>query len=237
MKAGLKTSFCLGICIAASLSIATGAYGSPSGLNNIPTADTCAKQTMVFQTWEELSGGSHDAKNWVGVKYGLFENAEIGADYQTMGDPIRYPQFQAKYTIDILEEIPRIAAGIANVSTDRARNGEPMPYAVATYDVLHICRLHAGYSIERNNEGGFGGIDRTFRLGNIDVMVCGDVIQCDDRDDALLAPGIKISPAAEAFPGTWGMILNHLALETWTTFPTSGDAETYVVKLNAIVRF
>jgi len=216
--------------------IAAWVQASPSGLNNIPTADTCPEQTAVFQTWEGFGGGEH-AENWIGVKYGLIKNAEIGADWRTTGDPNRDPQFQAKYTVDVGEALPLLAVGIANVTADRTRNGDPMPYGVLTYGVRDWFRVHAGYGFEAHNEGAFGGLDRTFKFAGVNVMLCGDVIQCDGRDDALLAPGLKIGPAADDIPGVLGMILKHTAFETWSTLNTSGEAETYVAKLNLIVGF
>ena len=224
-----------GFVFAGALGAAVWAGASPSGLNNIPTADTCPEQTAVFQVWEGFGGGNH-AENWVGVKYGLFENAEIGADWRTT-DPYRYPQFQAKYTLEFAENLPRVAFGIANVTTDRSRNGDPMPYGVLTYAVRDWFRVHAGYGFEKDNEGAFGGIDRTFNVAGMNVMLCGDVIQCDGRDDALLAPGIKIGPAADDIKGLLGTILRHTAFETWTTLSTSGESETYVAKLNVIIGF
>jgi hypothetical protein len=211
-------------------------HASPSGLNNTPTADTCSEQTAVFQVWEGFGGGNH-SENWIGVKYGLIKNLEIGADWRTTGDPNRYPQFQAKYAVDFAEGLPRLAVGIANLSADRSRNGDPMPYGVLTYALKDWCRLHAGYGFENENEGVFGGIDRTFKVAGLNVMLCGDVIQCDGRDDALLAPGIKIGPAAEGMKGFLGTVLRHTAFETWSTLSTSGEAETYVAKLNVIIDF
>ena len=232
---GIATNAFKGCVLAGTLGVAMWVEASPSGLNNIPTADTCTEQTAVFQTWEGFGGGNH-SENWVGVKYGLFENAEIGADWRTT-DPYRDPQFQAKYTLEFAEDLPRFAIGIANVTTDRSRNGDPMPYGVLTYNLKDWCRLHAGYGFEKDNEGAFGGIDRTFKVAGMNVMLCGDVIQCDGRDDALLAPGIKIGPAADDIKGLLGTILRHTAFETWTTLSTSGESETYVAKLNVIIGF
>ena len=215
--------------------IAAWVQASPSGLNNTPTADTCPEQTAVFQTWEGFGGG--DSENWIGVKYGLFKNAEIGTDWRTSGSPYLEPQFQAKYGVDIGEALPRLCVGIANLSASTGRNGDPMPYGVLTYSLKDWCRLHAGYGFQNNNEGAFGGIDRTFKVAGMNLMLCGDVIQSDERENALMAPGIKIGPAADDMQGIAGKILRHIVFETWTTFDTNGDADTYVAKLNLIVGF
>ncbi len=233
---GKKRGLLRGWLAAGVAGIGGWVQASPSGLNNIPTADTCPEQTAVFQTWEGFGGGEH-AENWIGVKYGLFKNAEIGADWRTTGDPHLEPQFQAKYGVDIGEALPRLAVGIANVSGDTDRNGDPMPYGVLTYNVRQWFRAHAGYGFQNDNEGAFGGIDRMFKVAGLNLMLCGDVIQSDDGDNALLAPGLKIGPADGDMQGFWGTVLRHTAFETWTTYTTDGEAETYVAKLNLIVGF
>lgn len=218
------------------LGLAAGVQASPSGLNNTPTADICPVQTAVFQTWESFGGGD-PSENWVGVKYGLFKNAEIGTDWRTTGDPHLEPQFQAKYTVDIGEALPRLGIGIANVSGDTGRNGDPVPYSVLSYDVQQLFRVHAGYGFQHDNQGVFGGIDRTFNVAGLKVMPCADVVQRNERSDAVLAPGLKIGPAADDWKGFWGTVARHTVFETWTNFSTDGEAETFVAKLNLVVGF
>ena len=235
-KTALRGAVVAGVAGGAAL-----AQASPSGLNNTPTADTCSERTLVVQAWEGFGRGM-TPDNWVGAKYGVFKNdkiggLEIGSDWKTNGDPDRPPVFQGKYAVDIGESLPRVCAGIANVSDSATRNGDPMPYGVLTYDIKGLFRVHAGYGFQKNNEGAFGGLDRGFEVAGLNVLVCGDVIQTHDRDDAILAPGIKIGPAAHDTTGFWGTILGHTAFETWVTFPTNGDTETYVAKLNVILGF
>ena len=209
---------------------------SPSGLNNIPTADSCPVQTVELQTWEGF-GGDAVSENWIGLKYGLIKNGEIGVDWKTSGNPGLQPQFQGKYTLDVGNAWPQFCVGIANVSTDKNSNGEPMPYGVMTYDLMGWLRAHAGYGFQAHNDGLFGGLDRTFDVAGLHLMLCGDVIQTNDRRDALLAPGIKISPADCKLEGILGTLIRRAVIETWVNLPTNGDAESYVVKLDYDIHF
>ena len=236
-----KTSALGGWMVAGMIGGAALVHASPSGLNNTPTADTCSEQTLVLQAWEGFGRGM-TPDNWVGAKYGLFSSskfggAEIGVDWNENGDPTRSPVFQGKYAIDIAEAGPRVCGGIANVSGDKDRNGEPMPYGVLSYDIKGLFRVHAGYGFQKNNDGAFGGLDRTFNVSGLNVMLCGDVIQTNDRKDALLAPGIKIGPFTRDMDGIVGTIIRHTVFETWVTFPTDGGTESYVAKLNFILGF
>jgi len=205
-------------------------------LNNTPTADTCSEQTLVLQTWETF-GHNMDSENAVGFKYGLFKNAEVGIDWQTTGNPTMHPTFQAKYGYDIADGLPRICAGVANISDDRTLDGEVFPYAVLTQDIKGWLRVHAGYEFQKSNKGVFGGLDRTFDIADMNVMLCGDVTQVNDGHGAILAPGIKIGPATKDMTGSTGTILRHLVFETWVTFPTNGGDESYTTKLDVIVNF
>ena len=227
----LRACFCAGVAGCSAL-----VHASPSGLNNIPTADACPVQTVVLQSWEGFGHGIN-SENWIGLKYGLFTNAEVGVDWKTSGNPGLQPQLQGKYTLDVGEVWPQFCVGIANLSTDRNRNGEPMPYGVMTYNLKGWFRAHAGYGFQAHNDGMFGGLDRTFDVAGLRLMVCGDVVQSNDRNDALLAPGLKISPATCKLGGCLGSILRHTALETWMNFSTSGDPESYIVKLDLDYRF
>lgn len=217
------------------------ASASPSGLNNIPTADTCPDQTLVLQSWAGF-GYDMSPDYWSGMKYGLFDSAtlgsaEAGADWDMRGDPSRPPVFQAKYAIGICQTGPRIAVGVANVATDNKLDGDPMPYAVLSYDIQGLLRVHAGYGFQNNNEGAFGGLDRTIDLGGVSLMLCGDIIQTDYHHDALLAPGIKIGVPGCKSNGVLGTILRNTSLETWVNLPSTGNAESYVVKLDYAIHF
>ena len=179
--------------------------------------------------------------NWVGFKYGLFQGAEIGADWKSSGAPSLEPQFQAKYTVTPGGLWPQLGGGIANVSFNRSRNGEPAPYLVATEDVAGWFRLHAGYGFQKDNFGAFAGADTTIDLLGRDLMLCADVTQANDREDALFAPGIKLNlgkRAGQPDAGTGAdAVLKHFALEARSTFNTDGSQNSYTLKLDFILNF
>ena len=168
-----RTAGLLGGMIAGVFCGVISVLASPSGLNNTPTADICPAQTLVLQTWE-AAGYDMTPGNSVGMKYGLLPNTEIGADWNSNADPSHPPAFQAKYTIDLSGSLPRLGLGIANVSTDRKLNGEPMPYSVLSCDIKDTVRVHAGYGFQEDNEGAFAGVDRTFNLEPVSLKLCGE---------------------------------------------------------------
>lgn len=55
------------------------AYATPSGLNNIPTADVTPANVLVIQQFSN-SGSDQQSLYQFGFKYGLAENWEIGLD-------------------------------------------------------------------------------------------------------------------------------------------------------------
>jgi len=232
--------------VVAGIAGVTGPAGaSPSGLNNTPTADTCPERTLVLQGWSGFARND-DSDYWTGFKYGLFKNAEIGVDWKVDDDPSRHAQLQAKYGIDVGEPWPRLALGVANISEHRTRNGKPMPYVALSHEFRGWFRAHIGYGFQDDNEGAFAGLDRTLKVFGRDLMLCGDVIQTNDQHDALWAPGFKLNLARERKEGERGTggltgallgLLDHVVLETWVTFPSNGDPESYVAKLNIVVGF
>ena len=72
LKKGLLYSF------AWVLFAAQVCWATPSGLNNIPTADVVPEKTLVFQGFAEV--GKDNKPDWfAGFKYGLIENLEVGS--------------------------------------------------------------------------------------------------------------------------------------------------------------
>ncbi|HNY76984.1 MAG: hypothetical protein RBS72_00145 [Sedimentisphaerales bacterium] len=235
------SSFLAALLILGGGMLCSRSIASPSGLNNIPTTDTAAVKTFVLQGWGGFGNGQ-GPDWWTGFKFGLVEGLELGADWDADGDPARHVQFQGKYAINLNDAGTRVAAGVANVSDDRDRNGDCFPYAVITQDFNGLFRVHLGYDFQEDNEGAFGGIDHTFDLMDRDVMLCGDAIQVNDGDDWLLAPGIKFGLAPRAAEGQTSSGLNklleHFVFESWVTFPTQDDAEeVFVAKLNLVLNF
>lgn len=235
----------LGVALAGLILLALSRplSASPSGLNNTPTADTCPVKTVVIQGW---TGFAHDVDPdwWTGMKLGLIKGLELGADWDADGDPSRHVQFQGKYGIDLNDWGTRAAVGIANVSDDEDRNGDVFPYAVITQDVKGWFRVHAGYDIQEDNQGAFAGVDTTLCLLGRDVTFCADVIQTNERDDALYAPGIKFGLGRKLAEGEEASgvdaVLQHFVFETWANFSTASDSHEpagYVAKMNFVLGF
>jgi len=131
-------------------------FSSPSGLNNIPTADVAAQGVVVLQAWANAAEGQ-DTTWLAGAKTGLTPDLEVGLDSRVApdGGPVTA---QVKYRVR--STIPDLwwALGLANLSADKDRAGEPMPYAVATRS-LGQWRAHLGYSAQKDAEGLFCGAD------------------------------------------------------------------------------
>lgn len=219
----VKTQLAVG---AACLLMVGHVTASPSGLNNIPTADVAPERTLVFQSWGTFASGA--GPDWTaGAKYGLIEGVEIGIDQRVGSDDTGPLTFQAKYQIpglgDALPVQPLV--GVANVSDDRDEAGEADPYIVLTFDV-EIIRFHAGYSFQDENEAVFGGLDKTFELMDRDLMLRADVRQISDGDETLSSIGfLYVLPYNFVFEG-------------WGSFPsTSGAEDSLTAKLNYVVSF
>ena len=70
------------VCFCLSSLLPRLAQATPSGLNNIPTADTAPQGTLVLQTFSTVGGDARDDLNF-GFKTGLEFKAlrfEFGAD-------------------------------------------------------------------------------------------------------------------------------------------------------------
>jgi hypothetical protein len=120
------------------------AFGSPSGLNNIPTADVAPHQVLVLQGY--TSFGSDTQPTWfAGFKYGAAENIEVGIDGRLAGPGHSTdPALQLKYRFAV-DPGTAIAVGVANLTADTGRNGDSFPYLVVSHDFGPLCG-HAGYS-------------------------------------------------------------------------------------------
>ena len=220
------------------------AWGSPSGLNNIPTTDVVPENVLVFQTWFNFADDMQ-TEEFFGFKYGVpgLEGLEIGIDWKGIGDPHGHAAFQAKYAFDIEEDLWRGVVGIANVSDNRKHNGEVFPYVASSVD-LEIVRLHAGFAAQPHNEAFFAGIDRTFPFLNRNLQLKGDVIQINDMDDALFSVGflydfapLSDEPTSPGFMGVLEDIGRNIVLEGWVSMPTTGGEEVYTLKLNYVIKF
>ena len=160
----LKTHRTLAILLAG---IAT-AHATPSGLNNIPTADTTPQGVFVLQGFTTL-GDNRDADFNLGFKTGIDLKAvklELGLSshlYPGNGGPVTP---HAKIAVPLGEGLPVIAAGIANLSfrdRDRRRAGDGFAYFVVSQD-FHWFRAHAGLAVQDSQPLPFFGVDKTFRI-------------------------------------------------------------------------
>lgn len=239
--------------LAALALLTAAAFASPSGLNNIPTADTAPMGTLVLQTYSTV-GGFADGDFNLGFKTGLdfkVVKFELGADshiYPHQGGPVTV---QGKIAVPLGEHLPTLALGAANVSFrdhDRRRAGDEFFYAVATED-LGWLRVHGGCASQDGNALPFAGMDKTFRstksvaasdgkavadgksgkttmeTKTIDLFTLrGDVIE--QRDASWLYSAGVLVPVGKYF-----------VFETWANFPDNGDSPSWTIKGNFVIRF
>jgi hypothetical protein len=207
------------------LAAATAAFGTPSGLNNIPTADTVGDHTVALQAYDTFGNGGENVFA-AGFKAGLDFlplKFEIGLDSQ-LSHPAGPLDFQFKAAISPWEK-GQFAVGVANVGlTNQDRAGDPFTYAVFTQD-FDIARLSVGYGLQTHNDSVLIGLDRTWKIfGEHDLMLCADVVQTNDQSGWLTAPGFKYE------------ICKNVIFETWANLPDHGHA-SYLVKLNYVFKF
>ena len=226
------------------LLISPPAWGSPSGLNNIPTTDVVPENILVFQTWFNFANDKQP-EEFFGFKYGVpfLEGLEIGVDWKGIGEPHGHAAFQAKYAFDIQEDVWKGVVGIANVSDNRKHNGAVFPYVATSVD-LELVRLHAGFAAQPHNEAFFAGIDRTFPFLNRNLQLKGDIIQIHDMDDVLFSVGFlyDLAPLSDAptHSGLMGVLEDigrNIVLEGWVSLPSTGDEKVYTLKLNYVIKF
>jgi hypothetical protein len=182
---------------------------SPSGLNNIPTADLAPYRVVVLQAWSNFANGA-DTFYFVGAKAGATRDLEVGLDAKASpdGGPLTA---QVKYRLPALPQRPQLALGLANLSTDRDRAGEPMPYVVATQVLAPAARAHLGYSAQKEATGVFLGADFAACPG---LLLRADWVR-PGSDDALSSLGALWTPPDQLF-----------ALEAWASFPAGPPSAT-----------
>ena len=113
---------------------------TPTGLDNIPTADTVPHRTIVVQEYTDFIN-DNEPTHGVGFKTGFFDFIELGMDRKVGPGHPGAILYQAKLKFDPARfdwkgNWPRLAAGIANVAwTDRGReiSGQPFPYLAASH--------------------------------------------------------------------------------------------------------
>lgn len=205
--------------------LTTSALATPSGLNNIPTADTVPHRTVALQAFDTFSTDSDDF--WLGFKAGWDftrkVHLELGLDSHLSPDPAGPLFFQAKLGFEPWEG-GKIAIGVANVGlTDRDRAGDPFTYAVLTQD-LKVARLTAGYGMQTDANTVLLGIDRTFKVFDRNLNLNADIVQIRDESAWLPSVGAKFD------------LTKHIVLESWVNFPEDADVSV-MAKINFVFSF
>lgn len=216
---------------------------SPTGLNNIPTTDVTFENTMVLQSWINTSYNRHP-QDFVGFKYGLAKDVEIGVDWKAVDVAHAHVSYQAKYAFDIDGDIWRGVVGVADISDNREHNGYLFPYAATSLD-LKTFRLHFGYGARPHDEAFFGGLDKMVSFLDRNLQLRADAIHVNDKKDMKYSLGflyeLGLNPDSTTpnidKTGILDIITRNVILETWISIPSSWNQEVYTIKLNYVIRF
>lgn len=210
--------------LAGLMLIGRSALATPSGLNNIPTADVVPERKLVLQVFGTFENNIRP-DHWAGLKLNPWRNLEVGLDGRLNPESAEEERAagQLKYRLELREDTA-LAIGVANLG-NRAWNGYEDYYAVLSHD-LGFCRVHAGGTLQRDNEGLFAGIDKTVTVFGRDVTLRSDVRQVNERDDTLGSAGLVVD------------LGYNLLLETWGSFSSDSDAnDVLTVKFNYVISF
>jgi len=214
--------------------ISTAAFGTPSGLNNIPTADTVPHRTVAVQAFSSFgpgvnqfaANGPDEHSFWMGFKNGwALEplHLEWGLDSPLFTERSGPVFFQTKLAFEPWEK-GRISLGIAGVAlTDTALAGDPFSYAVLTHDFGFV-RAHVGYGVQTNGNSVLFGIDRTWKLFERNFNLNADLVQAADESFWLPSVGFKCD------------LHKNIVFEWWTNLPEEGDI-SHVAKINFVFTF
>jgi len=207
---------------------------TPSGLDNIPTADVTPQGTWVLQTYSNF-GDQHDMDFSVGFKSGLdfaaWGKLEFGADSSVIpsgggqGGPVL---LQFKYAHDLWQGAT-LAFGVANIaldSQDRDRAGDAFYYPVLTQKVGDDWfRVHVGYGWQHHGDSPILGLDKTFKVWDRDLMLCTDYIQIQNQAQ---------------WEGSWGIkytLCKYVVFETWMSQPFRTGNPIFTAKLDFVFTF
>src|SRR5262245_14337870 len=163
---------------------------TPSGLNNIPTADTAGQGEYVFQAFTNF-GEQRRPDNNIGFKTGLSlfgEKFEVGLDGRITPDKGGPAVAQVKYARGIWDG-GTLGVGIANIafrSQDRDRAGNPFKYGILTQKIPETpLRVHAGYGFQTRGDSLLLGADYSTKVGGRDLVIRSDVVEINDGDQLL----------------------------------------------------
>jgi len=201
-------------------------WATPSGLNNIPTADTAGQGDYVFQAFTNFGEGRRADTN-LGFKTGLDlfgEKFEVGLDGRITPDKGGPAVAQVKYARGIYEG-GTLGLGIANIafrSQDRDRAGNPFKYAILTQKVDSRLRLHAGYGFQTDNDSVLLGADYGLKVGGRTLLIRSDVVEINDQDQFLGSLGFLL------------VINKSLVLESWASQPFEDGRTVGTIKFNLV---
>ena len=217
----------------AAFAAATSVFGTPTGLNNIPTAETVDHRTVAVQFFSSFGGSNQFATSgpgktsqWAGFKTGWeFKplHLEWGLD-SPLGTGLSGPLlFQTKARIEPWKD-GMFALGVAGVAlTDSRRAGDPFTYAMLYHD-FHFLRLHAGYGLQTSGDSYLFGVDRTWKLYDRNFNLNADIVQSRDQRGVIAALGAKY------------FLSKHIVLEAWANFPDR-DRVSAIAKINYVFTF
>jgi len=230
------------------------AHATPSGLNNIPTADTTPQGTFVLQTYTTVGDGVKEDFN-LGFKTGIDlkkVKLEVGLDSHLLpgnGGPVTV---NGKIAIPLGEGLPVIAAGVANITFSkdyRTRAGDTFPYFVVSQD-FHWFRLHAGIAEQSSQPLPFFGMDKTFRIaksapvgdGKSVKKAGGKQVKATEPEyrDLFTLRADAIQQTNHTWLASVGALVpvcKHFVFEAWGNFPTDGSQASATLKANFVFSF
>jgi hypothetical protein len=201
-------------------------FATPSGLNNIPTADTAGQGEYVFQAFTNFGEGRRADTN-LGFKTGfdIFgQKLEVGLDGRITPDKGGPAVAQVKYAAGIWSG-GRIGVGVANIafrSQDRDRAGNPFKYGIVTQKLGDKLRVHGGYGFQTDNDSVLLGADYSFKIGGRDVLLRSDLIEIQDQDQFLGSFGFLV------------VINKNLVLESWASQPFEDGRTVGTIKFDFV---
>ena len=226
----------------------SAALGTPSGLNNIPTADTTPQGTFVLQAFS-TTGGDGDTDFNIGFKTGIdflkVVKLEVGADSHILpgkGGPV---VISGKVALPFGQGLPTFALGAANVAfseQQRQRAGDVFGYAVLSQDFGWF-RAHAGCAYQDADALPFFGLDKTFRVSKPRAVSDGKTARPlgtpETRDlFTLRADAIELRSHDWLYSaGVLVPVCKHFVFETWGNFPSDGTSPSLTLKANFVVTF
>lgn len=208
---------------------------TPSGLNNIPTADVAPEGVIVFQQINNF-GDDQVGFHSFGFKYGPAKDWEIGVDGLVTrsdedaggmgaggGGMPTYPfVFQVKRRFETKTPGLTLGLGIAGLSANSDKAGDPVEYAVLSKKFENV-NAHAGYMVIKEAEDNvFAGLDYS---PSSRLTLRADANNLNDTDNLLSSAGFIYT------------IDKDWLVEAWYSHSgTDGVNGTFTLKLDYVIR-